>query len=80
MLAFALAVLLGLGAPLTVLQILLVNLLLDGLPAAALGVDPPERTVMARPPRPPSEGLLDRVRAGCWSAARRSAWRSSPPS
>jgi Ca2+-transporting ATPase len=61
-LAFALAVLLGLGAPLTVLQILLVNLLLDGLPAAALGVDPPERTVMAHPPRPPGEGLLDRVR------------------
>ncbi|HYI19454.1 MAG TPA: cation-transporting P-type ATPase, partial [Solirubrobacteraceae bacterium] len=61
-LAFTLAVLLGLGAPLTVLQILLVNLLLDGLPAAALGVDPPERTVMERPPRDPSEGLLDRVR------------------
>ena len=52
---------LGLGAPLTVLQILLVNLLLDGLPAAALGVDPPEKTVMARPPRAPDEGLLDRV-------------------
>jgi P-type Ca2+ transporter type 2C len=62
-LAFALAVVLGLGAPLTVLQILLVNLLLDGLPAAALGVDPPERSVMRRPPREPSEGLLDRVRA-----------------
>jgi Ca2+-transporting ATPase len=61
-LAFALAVLLGLGAPLTVLQILLVNLLLDGLPAAALGVDPPDRDVMRRPPRAPSEGLLDRVR------------------
>ena len=53
MLAFALAVVIGLGAPLTVLQILLVNLLLDGLPAAALGVDPPEKTVMARPPRAP---------------------------
>jgi Ca2+-transporting ATPase len=61
-LAFALAVVLGLGAPLTVLQILLVNLLLDGLPAAALGVDPPERSVMARAPRAPVEGLLDRVR------------------
>ena len=61
-LAFALAVVLGLGAPLTVLQILLVNLLLDGLPAAALGVDPPERAVMARPPRAPGEGLLERVR------------------
>ena len=55
-LAFALAVVLGLGAPLTVLQILLVNLLLDGLPAAALGVDPPENTVMARPPRAPPKG------------------------
>ena len=55
-LAFALAVVLGLGAPLTVLQILLVNLLLDGLPAAALGVDPPETTVMARPPRAPGRG------------------------
>ena len=52
----------GLGAPLTVLQILLVNLLLDGLPAAALGVDPPDRGAMGRPPRPPAEGLLDRVR------------------
>jgi Ca2+-transporting ATPase len=61
-LAFAACVALGLGAPLTVLQILLVNLLLDGLPAVALGVDPPERTVMDRPPRPPGEGLLDRVR------------------
>jgi Ca2+-transporting ATPase len=61
-LAFAVAVVLGLGAPLTVLQILLVNLLLDGLPAAALGVDPPDRGVMGRPPRPPAEGLLDRVR------------------
>jgi P-type Ca2+ transporter type 2C len=61
-LAFALAVVLGLGAPLTVLQILLVNLLLDGLPAAALGVDPPDRSVMARPPREPSAGLLDGVR------------------
>jgi Ca2+-transporting ATPase len=62
-LAFALAVLLGLGAPLTVLQILLVNLLLDGLPAAALGVDPPDRDVMRRPPREPTDGLLERVRA-----------------
>ena len=61
-LAFAACVALGLGAPLTVLQILLVNLLLDGLPAVALGVDPPDRAVMDRPPRPLREGLLDRVR------------------
>jgi P-type Ca2+ transporter type 2C len=59
---FALAIALGLSAPLTVVQILLVNLLTDGLPAVALGVDPPERGVMRRPPRPPEEGLLDPIR------------------
>jgi Ca2+-transporting ATPase len=57
-LLFALAVPLGLSAPLTVPQILLVNLLTDGLPAVALGVDPPQAGVMHRPPRPPRQGLL----------------------
>jgi len=61
-LLFALAVLPGLGAPLTVAQILLVNLLTDGLPAVALGVDPADRETMRRPPRPPGEGLLGRLR------------------
>ena len=59
---FALAVGAGLSAPLTVLQILLVNLLTDGLPAVALAADPPERNVMQRPPRPVSEGLLAHAR------------------
>jgi Ca2+-transporting ATPase len=59
---FALAIALGLGAPLTVVQILLVNLLTDGLPAVALAVDPPERDVMRRPPRPSTEGILDPIR------------------
>ena len=72
-LAFALAVVLGLGAPLTVLQILLVNLLLDGLPAAALGVDPPERTVMRKPPRRRARGCSTASASGCSWAARRSA-------
>jgi Ca2+-transporting ATPase len=56
---FALAVGVGLSAPLTVLQILLVNLLTDGLPAVALAADPTDRDVMRRPPRPVAEGLLD---------------------
>ncbi|MGE5857018.1 MAG: cation transporting ATPase C-terminal domain-containing protein, partial [Solirubrobacterales bacterium] len=60
---FALAIALGLDAPLTVVQILLVNLLTDGLPAVALAVDPPERDAMRRPPRPPTEGILDPIRA-----------------
>ena len=59
---FALAIALGLDAPLTVVQILVVNLLTDGLPAVALAVDPPERDAMARPPRPPTQGILDPIR------------------
>jgi Ca2+-transporting ATPase len=37
---FAAAVLAGLGAPMTVVQVLTVNLLTDGLPAVALAADP----------------------------------------
>ena len=44
-------------------EILLVNLLTDGLPAVALAVDPPERDAMRRPPRPPAQGILDPIRA-----------------
>jgi Ca2+-transporting ATPase len=59
---FALVLPLGLGSPLTVPQILLMNLLTDALPAIALSTDPPERAVMRRPPRPAAEGLLGPVR------------------
>jgi Ca2+-transporting ATPase len=61
-LVFAVAILAGMSAPLTVVQILMVNLLTDGLPAVALGADPPDRDVMRRPPRPPRQGLLDPLR------------------
>jgi P-type Ca2+ transporter type 2C len=61
-LVFTAAISLGLSAPLTVLQILVVNLLTDGLPAVALGVDPPDQRAMSKPPRPPAEGLIDPVR------------------
>ena len=57
-LVFAAAIAAGVGAPLTVVQILLVNLLTDGLPAAALASDPPERQVMQQRPRPRTEPLL----------------------
>jgi Cation transporting ATPase, C-terminus len=40
------------------LQILWINLVTDGLPALALAVEPPERDVMRRTPRPQSESLL----------------------
>jgi Ca2+-transporting ATPase len=48
----------ALGVPLLPLQLLWINLLTDGLPAIALGVDPVDPTLMSRPPRPRSERLL----------------------
>lgn len=50
------------GAPFTALQILWVNIIMDGPPAMALGVDPPEDGVMRRPPRPVGEKILTRGR------------------
>jgi len=43
---------------LTPLQILWINLVTNGLPALALGVDPPDEAQMREKPRPLSEGLL----------------------
>lgn len=50
------------GAPFTALQILFVNLVMDGPPAMSLGVDPVSRDAMNRPPRPPGERILSRPR------------------
>jgi calcium-translocating P-type ATPase len=50
-LAFAVAVGAGLGAPLAVVQVLLVNLVTDGLPAVALTQDPADSSTMGSPPR-----------------------------
>lgn len=54
------AILLGLPLPLVALQILWINLVTDGLPALALGVDPKAPDIMDRPPRPPQEGVFTR--------------------
>ena len=53
-------VLLRVPLPLTVIQILAVDLGTDMLPALALGAEPPQAGVMNRPPRPRSARLLDR--------------------
>ncbi len=45
---------------LTPLQILWINLVTNGLPALALGIDPPDPSLMEEPPRPLSEGLMGR--------------------
>jgi P-type Ca2+ transporter type 2C len=54
------AMILGLPLPLVPIQILWVNLVTDGLPAMALGVDLPEENVMKRKPRSPKEGVFSR--------------------
>ena len=48
----------GMPLPLLPLQILWMNLVTDGLPALALGVEPPERDVMRRPPVRASESIF----------------------
>ena len=49
--------------PLTPIQILFVNLATDGLPAIALGVDPPDKDIMRQQPRQKNEGIFAR---GLW--------------
>jgi Ca2+-transporting ATPase len=47
--------------PLVALQILVVNLVTDGLPALALAVEPGERGIMRRPPRDPKKSIFDKT-------------------
>jgi Ca2+-transporting ATPase len=46
--------------PLLPLQILWINLVTDGLPGLALGVEKAERNTMRRPPYPPNENIFAR--------------------
>jgi Ca2+-transporting ATPase len=52
------APLVGLPLPFNPIQILWVNIIMDGPPALALGLDPPAPGIMAQPPRSPSERIL----------------------
>ena len=55
----ALCTLLGLENPLNAMQILWINIIMDGPPAQSLGVEPVDRDVMRRPPRSSTDKILD---------------------
>lgn len=57
------ASLIGLGLPLTAVMLLWINLLTDGLPALAMGVDPSSEKIMKRKPRGKDENIIDRTLA-----------------
>lgn len=52
------AALMGLSLPLLPIQILWINLVTDGLPAMALGLDPGDPGIMKRRPRSPQESIF----------------------
>jgi len=59
-----LGMLLGMPVPLLPVQILLINLATDGLPAIALSMEPGDAEVMKRKPRDPNENIFS---GGLWS-------------
>ncbi|MDK2793385.1 MAG: P-type Ca2+ transporter type [Caldanaerobacter sp.] len=54
------AAIMSLKLPLVPIQILMVNLVTDGLPALALGLDPPEKDIMRMKPRDANESVFSR--------------------
>lgn len=54
------AILMGWPLPLIAIQILWINLLTDGLPGLALGLDPHSKDIMKKPPRKREEKIISR--------------------
>ncbi len=54
------ATIVGWGSPLTPIQLLWLNLVTDGAPALALGVEKGDPDIMNRPPRRPNEPIINR--------------------
>ena len=50
----------GVVLPLLATQLLWINLVTDGAPALALGLDPADPEAMSKPPRPKGEGVITR--------------------
>ena len=58
LLFFAVTIALGMPMPYLPIHVLWINLMTDGLPALALGMEGEERDIMNRPPRPRSENIF----------------------
>jgi len=58
------ALIIGLPLPVTAVMILWINLLTDGACTIPLGLEPKHKNVMNTPPRPPEEGIINRLVAG----------------
>jgi len=87
----ALATVLGLPAPLNAMQILWINIIMDGPPAQSLGVEPVDPAVLRTPPRRSDEEIITRrccpacsprrpssSRARCGCSTRRAGTRLAP--
>lgn len=61
-LVISIAILVGLPLPMLPVQILRINLMTDSMPAIALWMDPAEKNIMLRKPRPKKEHIL----SGSW--------------
>ena len=64
LLTIFLGLIINLPLPILAIQILWMNLVTDGLPALALGVDPAEADALKRPPRNPKEGIVTKQELG----------------
>ena len=56
----AITTLAGLPNPLNAMQILWINILMDGPPAQSLGVEPVDKDVIRQPPRSSKQSMIDR--------------------
>ena len=56
----ALSTLLGIPNPLNAMQILWINIIMDGPPAQSLGVEPVDRDVLKQPPRDVRQSMITR--------------------
>jgi len=60
LLLITLSTIFGLANPLNAMQILFINILMDGPPSQSLGVDPVDKAVMQRKPRKKDESIVTR--------------------